>query len=115
MKKYFLLTLSFIPVALYASGGPVESFTLKDVIGYVLSLLQTLVPILGVLAFIIFFWGLSKFILNAGNKGEIEKGRNYMLWGILALFILLTYKVIVTFISGDLGLGGDANVIPRLP
>ena len=91
------------------------SGTLKDVIGYVLSIINLLIPILWALAFIVFFWGLSKFILNSGNKGELEKGKDYMIWGVLALFILLTFRVIITFVSGDLDLGGNANVIPTLP
>lgn len=77
----------------------------KTVVDYVLDLVNTLTPILFIIAFLIFFWGLSKFILSSGNTADIEKGRNYMLWGILALFILITFRAIISLVAGDVGLG----------
>jgi len=77
----------------------------KCIIDYVLNLVYTLIPILSILAFLFFFWGLSKFILSSGNAADVEKGRNYMLWGILALFILLTFRAIISLVAGDVGLG----------
>ena|SRR3989344_2950652 len=86
----------------------------KTVIDYVLELIYMLIPILSILAFLLFFWGLSKFILSSGNAADVEKGRTYMLWGILALFILLSFRAIISLVAGDFGLG-DATVEPRLP
>jgi len=66
-----------------------------------------LIPILSSLAFIVFFWGVSKFILHSDNKADIENGRNYMIWGIGALFILLTFRVIIGLISVELEVPGQ--------
>jgi SNF family Na+-dependent transporter len=84
------------------------------VIDYILELIYILIPILSILAFLLFFWGLSKFILSSGNTADIEKGRNYMLWGILALFILLSFRAIISLVSTDLGIG-DGTIQPELP
>ena len=77
-------------------------------------MLYAIFPILVTFAFMFFFWGLSKFILNAGSQEGIKKGRDYMMWGILALFILLTFRVIVGLIASDLEIG-DTNKLPLLP
>ena len=71
----------------------------KMVIEYILSLISVLMPILVAIAIIFFFWGLSKFILNSGNKEGIGQGRDYMLWGILALFVLLSFQSIIGWVA----------------
>lgn len=103
-----------MPASVRAQQLDLPNSTVTDIINYIIALLSILNPILFSLAFIVFFWGLSKYILNSGSKDEIEKGRNYMLWGILVLFILVSFRVIISFISSDLGLGG-ANNIPTIP
>ena len=85
----------------------------SSVVGNVLRVISTLIPILFALAFLVFFWGLSKFILHSGNEAEVKKGKDYMLWGILALFLLITSLAIVNFLMGELGFRTD--VPPLLP
>jgi hypothetical protein len=87
----------------------------KGVIGYALSILNLLLPILFALSFIIFFWGLSKFILSSsGSPADIQKGKNYMMWGILALFILVSARTLISLASNDLEFG-PAKTVPSLP
>ena len=93
MKKTYLLAFS-----LFDAGT-----NFKSVVDYVLDVISVLIPILVAFAFIFFFWGLSKFILSSGNKDGVEKGRDYMLWGILALFILFSFRTIIGLVSNDLG------------
>ena len=84
----------------------------SSVIHNILTTISTLIPILFALAFLVFFWGLSKFILHSGNEAEVKKGKDYMLWGILALFLLITSLAIVKFLMGELGF---SDVPPLLP
>ena len=76
-----------------------QNFT--GVIGYILSIVQILNPLLFIVALLTFFWGLSKFILSSGNAVEVQKGKSYMLWGILVLFILLSFMAIIKLVSGQ--------------
>ena len=85
--------------------------TFKDIIDEILSIINTLIPIIISLAFIVFFWGLSKFILGSNNQADINKGKQYMLWGIIAIFIMLTFKTIISLVATDLGIG-DGTTIP---
>ena len=79
--------------------------TFQTTIEYVRELVDLALPLVATLALLAFFWGLAKFILNSNKPEEIKNGRNYMVWGILILFVLLTYKVIVGLIAGDLPYG----------
>ncbi len=83
----------------------------KTVVDYISDIIAILVPILVGIAFIVFFWGLSKFILNSGKPEEIKNGRTYMLWGILALFVLMTFRVIIPLIRNELEIGRESPLL----
>ncbi len=116
MNKIKIAVIALLlPATSYAwSLGVNTDSTFKSFIEELLGLIQLIIPILFMLAFIFFFWGLSKFILNSGSKDGVEKGKSYMLWGILALFILVTFRAIVGLIASDLGIG-QSDYIPLLP
>ena len=103
----FLPALASAAFSLSAGGE-----TFKSVINYVLDVINILNPILFALAFIVFFWGLSKFILNSGKPEERKNGRSYMAWGVLALFVLLSFQAIISAATGANGLdiGGNSSI-----
>lgn len=115
--KYFLSLIIFYSLPFFAFAIGAEGSTFKSVVNYVISILNLMVPIIFGVSLVVFFWGLSKFVINSGNEAELSKGKNYMLWGILALFILFSYRTIVRLVVNDLefGKGGDGGAIPTLP
>jgi hypothetical protein len=86
----------------------------KTVVLEVLSVLGLAIPLLFAMAFVVFFWGLSKFILHSDSKADIDKGKDYMFWGVIALFVLVSFRAIISLISSDLGLGNSTGA-PQLP
>ncbi len=111
-KSISLISLFFAPIITYAFD--LSQSTFAGVIVEIISIIDLLIPILITSAFIVFFWGLSKFILNSGSKTEIENGRKYMIWGLAVLFILLTFRTIISLISTDLDIGNSSG-LPFLP
>lgn len=116
LYKFFILSLIgvFIPYITFAFSLNAAGTTIGTVIKEVTDILNLLLPILSGLAFIFFFWGLSKFILASDKPEEIKNGRTYMLWGILALFVLVTYRIIVSLISNELEIGNSKDY-PKIP
>src|ERR1035437_2814413 len=118
MKKYILLSASFflpaISLAATCSGntsvnlnsGSTSMFS--DVICYVIYLINLLIPILFALAFIIFFWGLSKYVIGAGDEKQLKQGKEYMMWGILTLFVLTSYMAIIGIATSELDFGAPS-------
>lgn len=101
----FLLFLS-LPTPLFAAGCAVsvsgEPKTFGDVICVFVDLITTAIPVVAGLALVVFFWGLAKLILNAGNETGREEGKLIMKWGIVALFVLVSIWGLVAFIAGDI-------------
>lgn len=102
---YSFLSLSLVPQIILAQGfslGVTNDTTFGTTLRYIREIINLAIPLLITAAFVVFFWGLSKFILNSNKQAEIENGKNYMMWGILALFILFSFQAIISFVGGDL-------------
>ena len=53
------------------------------------------------LTFIYFFWGVGQSILHSGDQKAREEGKQKMIWGVIALFLVITIYGVLYFI-GDL-------------
>ncbi len=65
------------------------------------SLLDLLIPIIFALALIFFFYGLAQFIRSVSDK-TIQEGKNKMIWGIIALFVMISIWGIIGYIGDSL-------------
>lgn len=103
----FLVSL-ISPIVSFAFSLAQSGTTFSTVITYIMEIIKLLIPILVGVAFIVFFWGLSKFILNSNKPEEIKNGRNKMMWGILMLFILITFNAIIGLMANEF----EIKIIP---
>lgn len=74
----------------------------KDIVG-------VLIPIAAGLALLYFFYGLAKFILNSGDEEARGAGKQTMIWGIVALFVISSIWGIVTFLGRQIGVDTTGN------
>ncbi|MDB5266495.1 MAG: seg [Parcubacteria group bacterium] len=93
--KYFFLALL---VPFFAHAAP-SDFT--GVVNLFLSLVNAVIPVLMGLAFLLFLWGIAQFIRNAADTKSHEDGKQMMIWGIIALFVMVSYLAIVHAAQGD--------------
>jgi uncharacterized membrane protein YidH (DUF202 family) len=78
---------------------------LPAVLGLTLNILQSLVVIVIGAALLVFLWGIVRFVISKDDAGK-EDGRTYMLWGIIALFVMVSVWGLVFVLRGTLGLRG---------
>ena len=98
------------------SAGPIyqnnkhHMTNIKGLIEAVGGLINPLIAILVGLALLAFFWGLAKFIFRAGGDTEaVEEGKRLMIWGLIALFIMVSVWGIIGFIQSALLPGGGST------
>ncbi len=115
-KSILLVAASVFPVVTFADFDLSKSGQdFRGIICSAVSILNLVIPILIALSLVFFFWGLSKFIINSsGNEKELQTGKSYMMWGILALFILFTFRAIVGVVTNEFEFG-KATGLPLLP
>ncbi len=95
---YFVLSLLFPSVSFAALGG------LTDLLNSTRVLINLVIPVIFGIAIIFFFWGTAQFILEAGNEKTRAEGKQKMLWGIIALFVMVSIYGIIHFIGSAVGI-----------
>ncbi len=83
MKKILIST------ALFLSPAIAFAATLDSVLRIFGDLINQATPIVVALALLYFFWGLAKYILATGDPESKASGLNMMIWGIIALFVMV--------------------------
>jgi hypothetical protein len=97
-SSIILIALGSFAVPFIAAAQDLTSFVIT--IGRIVNLL---VPLVSTLAIVFFFYGLAKYVLNAGDEEKKEEGKNIMIWGVLAMFVLVTIWGIIGFLQNTAG------------
>jgi len=111
MKKTLLPLSYLLPALAFAQDSTLGGLIplVEDIIGF-------LTPVVVALALLYFFWGLAKFILSAGDEVDSKKGRDMMIWGIIALFVMVSVWGIINLLGDTLNIQqGDTIIVPSVP
>lgn len=110
MKKILtgiLLAVATVPTIAFAQFSDFEE-ALATITGWI----NLIIPFLLLLATLYFFWGLTKFILKAGNEEAQGEAKQIMIWGVVAVFVMVSFWGLVGFLSSTFDTSGSTiNVI----
>lgn len=82
-------------------------------VNFLLDILNPLIVLVAGIALLVFFKGLVSFIAKAGDDKAHKDGRNLMVWGLIALFVMVSILGIVRLMQDDLGFNDTG--FPTLP
>jgi len=77
-------------------------------------LINQATPIVVALALLAFFWGLVTYIFQSGDAEKRKKGLSIMIWGIIALFIMLSVFGIINALQDTLDVGSGTVTTPQI-
>jgi hypothetical protein len=77
-----------------------------DGTGGLIGLMNTvLVPVIFVLAFLVFIWGIVKyFFIGGADEASRSGGRQFILWGLIGMVVLFSVWGLVNLLLSTLGL-----------
>ncbi len=114
----FLLLASYVSAQVTATGAQQGMTTFAGLIN---TFNSTVVKALGTLflsgAVVAFFFGVAKFIwgLRTGAEKAITDGKQFMIWGLIALFVMFSVYGIIKFAQNIVpGLNSDTITIPSV-
>lgn len=84
---------------------------ITTVFNYGTCLIKSILPLLIMLAFIAFAWGVTQYILNAQEEAKREKGRQFMIWGLIAIAVITSIWGLVNILSKTFDLKSAAPKI----
>jgi len=112
-NKYILASLALVltpAVAFGALGG------LRNLLIEIYGILQLLDNLIFGIALVYFFWGVAQFILKSGEEKAREEGRKKMIWGLVALFVLVSWWGILLFMGSLVGVDPvNPNTVNGMP
>lgn len=117
MKKISGITLSSVlslsafalPMVTFAQGGGV-----RQLIQMVGGIVQALIPIVIGLAVLVFLWGVLNYVIKSDDPGKKE-AKDFMLWGIIALFVMVSVWGLVNILRDTLDLNPATPSAPAIP
>ena len=97
IKKIIFWGMSLAPVLILAQG--IE----EDVITPLRKIVDLLVPLLMVAAFVVFLWGIIKFITSGGDEEKKKAGKSLIIYGLIGLFVMVAVWGIIKLVQGTFG------------
>jgi len=92
-----------------------SSSNLGDVISFIISIINLILPVLVGIAFLTFLFGIVKFIFSSGQEDHAE-GIAFIKWSLIAMLVLVSFMGIILFFYSDLGFSSVQTLgIPSLP
>ena len=91
--------------------------TFSSIADNIAEALLLLIPILFILATIVFIWGIILYVTAGGDEEKRKEGRKFIIYGLIGLFVMVAVWGIVNVIVGLFfpdGLPGPPG-LPDLP
>lgn len=102
--------LYFVPMFVFAQGTGLSGLFIK-----ISDLLNAVIPLIIGLAFVVFLWGVYKYIVAPGPE-EKSKGKDTIIYGIIGLFVMLSAWGIVNILTQTFDLEtATPSSIPGIP
>lgn len=113
MPNFLLTTLLFLtPTFLFA-----QEVTMFDIVNMFIGVLPGFMWLAISIALLVFIWGVLKMIFGLGDTDTDsskvkEEGKKRMIWGLIALFVLVSVWGLVAIVINTFGLEGSATTTP---
>lgn len=74
-------------------------------------IIGSIIPFLITLATAAFIWGIIQYFLNPDNEEKRKKGKSFLLWGLIGLFVMISVWGLVGVLGNTFGIN---PLIPQL-
>ena len=89
-----------------------SGLTISDIFARLTDILNLIIPLLVLLATVIFIWGIVKYITAGGDEQRLEEAKNLIIWGIIALAAMVSIWGLVYILVGAIF---GTNSLPGIP
>jgi hypothetical protein len=110
MKKVVYAVLAFVPVVAFAQST-INTSALDSIVKFIGKTVNSLIPIMIGLAIVYFFWGLVTYIRAAGDPKAQDAGKSHMIWGIIAIAVMVSLFGIVNWLQNLFGITNPTDTI----
>jgi len=73
---------------------------------------ESIIPLIFILAVASFIWGVVQYVINSDEEGKRAKGRDFMIWGIIALVVMVSIWGLVQVMGNTFNI--DTKFVPQV-
>ncbi len=86
---------------------------MQELIKSSIGLVSDAVLVVAGFALLAFLWGMAKSVFKVGgSESAVEEGRRTMVWGLIALFVMISVWGIISLFQRDLDLTQGSIILP---
>ncbi len=116
---FFVFSILVLPIISSAQSATTSLCTLAvnnprlgDLLNYVTCIIvKSVVPLIFALAIVMFIWGVVQYVINNEEEAKRAQGRQFMIWGIIALTVMVSVWGLVNILATTFNISG---FLPRL-
>lgn len=84
--------------------------TFATIVGIIVNLLGMVVKVLMALAVVTFLYGLMRYVMDSGDDSKRSESQQYMLYGIIGLFVMVSMWGLVSLLTSTFIPGGGVAI-----
>lgn len=113
-----IIAPSLVSTTTTAGSGSVcaSPTNVQTLLGYATCIINnSVIPFIFAVAIVMFIWGAVKFfIINADEEAKRAQGKQFMIWGIIALAVMLSVWGLVGILRSTFDPNGDNSMLPQV-
>jgi hypothetical protein len=104
LKKMHPSIAVFLVVLGISTGSVANAVTsnltfVQNAFGALGNIINLAIPVLVALGVLFFIWGLVQFIFASGDESAKDEGKRKMIWGVIALFVIVSVWGLVALLN----------------
>ncbi|OGI60558.1 hypothetical protein A2641_03430 [Candidatus Nomurabacteria bacterium RIFCSPHIGHO2_01_FULL_37_25] len=101
----------FEPIDTCQTLGPYPRF--QDLVCYITTIINNaIIPLIFALAMVMFVWGVVQYVIKSDEEAKKQKGKQFMLWGLIALTVMVSVWGLVEILGTTFGI--NTSFIPQV-
>ena len=88
--------------------------TITELFDQVKTLLDAFIPVLMMIAVAIFLYGVVRYIFSAGDEEARKTSKNYIIYGLIGLFVMVAFWGIIELVRSTFSLGETPIAPPKI-
>lgn len=114
MKKFAIGAASYLlPFVAFAQDA--EDDTIASLLNQINNVINTIIPFLVGLAVLVIIWGVFNYISGAGDEEKRAQAKQYIVWGVVGVFIMLSIWGLVNVLVNSFDLKKTPLPTEKLP
>lgn len=101
---------TLIAGAMYALPFVALAQTLTAAVTTISGIINLIVPIIGALLLIYFFWGIAQYITAGGDEEKRGAARNMMIYAVIGMFVAFSIFGLVKLLRTSFGVNTDSSL-----